>query len=64
MRGRLVREARPAPLHSRVQSRLIYLVEAHNLKQRTRGAVLVEVRTVERVKLTDWDVPVGFGWAV
>jgi Uma2 family endonuclease len=46
VRGRLVREPRPAPLHSRVQARLIYLLESHERAQRTRGAVLIETEFV------------------
>jgi Uma2 family endonuclease len=46
VRGWLIREPRPAPLHSSVQSRLIYLLEAHKLEHRTGGAVLVEVEFV------------------
>ena len=46
VRGRLVREPRPAPLHNRVQARFIHLLEAHEDAQRTGGAVLPETEFV------------------
>lgn len=49
VRGRLVREPRPAPLHSRVQTRLLSLLDGYERAQRTGGVVLVEVEFVLRV---------------
>jgi Uma2 family endonuclease len=46
VRGRLVREPRPAPLHNRVQTRLIYLLEAWEEANRTGGVVLTETEFV------------------
>lgn len=43
VRGRLVREPRPAPLHSSVQARLIFLLETYERAFHGGGAVLVEV---------------------
>src|SRR5512140_1138240 len=46
VRGRLVREPRPAPLHSSVQASLVFLLEAHERARRTGGVVLVETEFV------------------
>ena len=46
VRGRLVREPRPAPLHSSVQATLIALLKNYEWAKHTGGAVLVETEFV------------------
>ena len=46
VRGRLVREPKPAPLHNRVQARLISLLDVYERAQHTGGAVLPETEFV------------------
>lgn len=46
VRGRLVREPRPAPLHNRVEGKITYLLEAYERERRTGGAVLPETEFV------------------
>jgi Uma2 family endonuclease len=46
VRGRLVHEPRPAPLHSSVQATLIALLKNYEWAHRTGGAVLVETEFV------------------
>lgn len=46
VRGRLVREPKPAPLHNCVQATLIYLLKSYERRWRTGGAVLPETEFV------------------
>lgn len=57
VRGRLIREPRPAPLHARVQSRLVYLLEAYERAHRTGGAAVIEVEFVLSVEPLTVRVP-------
>lgn len=57
VRGRLVREPRPAPLHNRVQTKLIYLLEAYEQDRRTGGVVLSETEFVLSVEPLTVRVP-------
>jgi Uma2 family endonuclease len=46
VRGRLVREPRPAPLHNRVQGRLHLVLGTYEREQHARGVVLLETEFV------------------
>ena len=46
VRGRLVREPRPSPLHASVQATLVALLKTHEWARHTGGAVLIETEFV------------------
>lgn len=57
VRGRVVREPRPAPLHNRVEGKVTYLLEAYERERRTGGAVLPETEFVLSVEPLTVRVP-------